>query len=176
MRFSIIQLLLVIALFGLFLAIRFPWSLVVPDGIWTVVSIDEKQEKDWIESWPPYRPVNGHVPEAKPIGLFAEIKSGREVRTVFLGNVRQLEEHQLEVPKVGSSIVLNDKGILGHSVQGHSVLPVAPIAAISKLRIVAAACLSLLSSIFIVAGCLAVRRAVARQIFLYRERRMIDGW
>lgn len=166
MRFTLRHLLYVIAVFAASLASGYPGSLLLPNEVWKVVSIHE--EEGYGGDW------HGHEMHPAPLGTIgkdyiATIRSGLRTQTINLGDSFVISEHQLQLPDVGSYIVLE-----ATSTDTHGTLPVTSVEPTSNVRIALAATFSLLCSIALVAGCSSIRWIARRQAFLYRERRMID--
>ena len=167
MRFSLRHLLYVIAVFAASLASGFPSSLFLPDGAWEVVSIHEEDGNGG--GWHSTHPAMHDQLTTTPKDYIATIRNGRRTETINLGDTVFVSQHRLQLPDVGSYVVIGDS-----SADPHGKLPVRSAGAPSRVRFLIAAFFSLLCSVAFVSVCVSVRSMVQRQANLNRERRMID--
>ena len=150
MRYRLRHLLYVVAVFSASLASGFPGFLLLPNDVWEVVSIHEEDGDGG--AW------HGlHPGIAERIGIpskdyIATVQNGQSTQTVNLGDTVLVSEHRLQLPEVGSHVVL-----MPSPSDTHGKLPVASVEAPSRVWCVLAATFSLLCSVAFVATCLSIR-------------------
>ncbi|MEM1069045.1 MAG: hypothetical protein AAGI63_09130 [Planctomycetota bacterium] len=164
MQFRIQHLLLIVAVFALSLASGFPGSFLMPDPAWKVVSIHQETAlyPDSLDAHPSL----GDAGVRRD--YVATVQNGRRTQRINLGDTVLIAQHRLQLPDVGSYVEIR------RLTEGHGELPVASIEAPSRIWFVLAMFLSFMFSVLLVFGSLMIRWFSRRQVFLYRERRMID--
>ncbi|MEM6471586.1 MAG: hypothetical protein AAF802_18650 [Planctomycetota bacterium] len=150
MRFRTQQLLAVMLLFAAILASGIVESLLMPERLWKVITVEE-------------------LTGAKRNDYIVTIQHSHDVRTINLGDTVLFAEHDLELPEVGSYVKLRR-----HMPRFHGVLPFVPSERSPVVWSVIAMSVSFLCAAIVVFGFAIVRWFTRRQIYLFRERKMID--
>ena len=152
LRFSIRHLIAFVTLFAFSLATGIPGTSLLPDGVWKVTSLYEKENGGM---WHGEDPDTGEPWGDIGMDYVITIRDGFRSRTVSLGDTNIVWDHQ--APAVGGYVLHQ-----ASKTDTHGTLPVTVIEELPRYTIVLRILSSLLASAFLVCFSVIVNRVVVR--------------